>query len=144
MTTVRVLYIAALIAISYGGARALNHYHDPGRFVSGLVIAGVGMAVLIVAALRYRRMPPEQRRPISGESSVAGTIGLVAAALLAALGGLAVWVMFTPDGGLTMLPIAALFFGLAAWGLVDARRKLRAPRQESIRAQPGRPAGSSS
>jgi FtsH-binding integral membrane protein len=143
MTAVRVLYIAALIAIGYGGSRALD-YHEPGHFVSGLVIAAIGMGVLILAAFRYRRMPPEERRPISGESRLAGAIGLVIAAALATFGALAVWVMFTPDGGLKTLPIVALFFGMAVWSLAASRQKFRASRHGSIRAQPGRPAGFSS
>jgi UDP-N-acetylmuramyl pentapeptide phosphotransferase/UDP-N-acetylglucosamine-1-phosphate transferase len=146
VTAVRVWYFLGVIAFGYGGVRVLDYLEtqEKSRLVSGLVAAAVGMILMIIGGLRYRRMPPEERRPISGESRLPAAIALVMAAILVTFGALCVWVMFTPDGGsMTSLGIA-LFFGMAALGLVDARRKLRASRQRSIRAQPGRPGGSSS
>jgi pimeloyl-ACP methyl ester carboxylesterase len=144
ITAVRIFFFLGVIAVSYGGVRALDYpeTHQTGRLVSGLIIAAIGMAILILAAVRHRRMPPEERRPISGESKFAGVIGLVIAAVLAAFGGAAVWAMFTPNGGLKVMPIAALFFGMAALGLIAARQKFRASRQGNIQPHPGPPGAS--
>jgi hypothetical protein len=51
--------------------------------------------------------------------------------MLAVLGGMQVWLAFTPDVGPKVLPVAVLLFGLAALHLVAARRKRRLSSPES-------------
>ncbi len=127
MTAVRVFYFVGLIVFSFGGVRALDYRdtHQVSHLVSGLVIAAIGVGLLALAVVRHRRLPPGERRPMYGNAKQAGMIGLAVAAVLAIFGALAVWAMFTPSVGPKALPIALLFFGLAGWSLLDARRKLR-------------------
>ena len=51
--------------------------------------------------------------------------------MLAVIGGMQVWLAFTPDVDPKVLPIAVLLFGLAALYLVAARRKRRLSSPES-------------
>jgi hypothetical protein len=128
MTAVRVFYFVGLVVFAYGGVRALDYLdtHQTSPLVSGLVIAALGAGLLALAVARHRRLRPGDRRPIYGNAKQAGRIGLVVAAGLAVFGGLAVWAVFSPGVGPKALPIAALFIAMAAWSLIDARRKLRA------------------
>ncbi|HUO40082.1 MAG TPA: hypothetical protein VMU34_20560 [Mycobacterium sp.] len=131
MTAVRVLFFVGLVVFSFGGVRALDFLetHQTSHLASGLVIAALGVALLALAAVRHRRLRGAERRPIYGNAKQAGVIGIVVAAGLAAFGALAVWAAFTPDVGPKALPIAVLFFAMAGWSLIDARRKLRAAAQ---------------
>ncbi|HME78879.1 MAG TPA: hypothetical protein VKI00_25470 [Mycobacterium sp.] len=127
MTAVRVFYIVGLVVFSFGGVRALDclETHQTSHLVSGIVIAAIGAGLLILAAVRHRRLQPGERRPIYGNAKQSGVIGLAVGAGLAVFGALTVWAMFTPDVGLKALPVALLFFAMAAWSFIDGRRKLR-------------------
>jgi hypothetical protein len=139
MTAVRVFYFVGLIAFSFGGVRALGFLdtHRAGQLVTGIVILALGAGLLAIAVVRHRRLQPAERQPIYGNAKQSGVIGLAVAAALALFGALGVWVAFTPEGGLKALPIAVLFLAMAAWSLVDARRKLRAAGPGDVRPTGG-------
>lgn len=128
MTAVRVFYFVGLVVFTFGGVRALDFLdtHQTSHLVSGLFIAALGAALLALAVVRHRRLPSGEKRPVYGNAKQSRVIGVAVAAGLAVFGALALWAVFTPDGGPKALPIAVLFFAMAAWSLIDARRKLRA------------------
>lgn len=129
---VRVLYAVGLIMVSFGGVPVLAFLdtRQISHLVSGIVIVALGVALLALATVGYRRLPGAERRRIFGIAKQSGRDGIVAAAMLAVLGGMEVWLTCTPDVGPKALPIAVLSFGLAAWYLVASRRKLRAAAQD--------------
>ena len=139
MTGVRVFYLVGLIVFTFGGVRALDYLdsHQTSHLVSGIVIAALGAGLLALAVARHRRLHPSERRPMYGNAKQAGVIGLVVTAGLACFGGLAVWAALMPDVGAKAVPIAVLFLAMAAWSLVDARRKLRAAAQTDTQTAGG-------
>ena len=114
-----------------GSGAARGDTHQISHLVSGIVIAALGVALLALATVGYRRLPGAERRAIFGNAKQSERACFVAAAVWTVSSGIQVWLAFTPDVGPKGLPIAVLSFGLAAVYLVAARRKRRLSSPES-------------
>ena len=133
MTAVRLMYFLGALVVGVAWVPALSFLdtHGSADLLWAIGLFALGEILVAISRARRHRLRPTERRPIVGPK-----LNLVFVALLALLGGAMVGLAFTPHAGPVYLVYAAIFFGLAGFGLLSRSVKRKLWRASEHGAQP--------
>jgi hypothetical protein len=127
VTAVRVFYWASVIVCGVFAVPATS-FLDTHRRVDllwALGLLALGLALAVFARVRYFRLDPADRQPITPDSRRSVAIRLVLGIPIGVLGILALWAALATGGGVCYLLIAIAIIALGIWTLFAAWRKYR-------------------